>query len=158
MITALAACTTTETITCSDEHYFIATIGYTASELDTFELRWFERGSNFGKPAGTFLIVGNIPIETKGDTIVLREPGYSSPLPEGAQLFTYHHDMELYIPASGRTCRISNIQDEGEHHATVKKPRGARDVDGCENSILSYTLDGTQHTFAEYKPTVYISK
>ena len=153
-VVLLASCAKKKTVTCEDQSYMPATIGYTLQELDTVELRWFERGSGFTKPVDTFLMHNRNDIGGRNDTFFLPELRYSGLPPHGARLYTYHHDLEVYIPSVQRAHRISNIEHIGATSIEVR----AKSNFGCTNYLHAYTLDGARDTWVKEPTYIFMKK
>lgn len=142
-----SGCTVTDTISCFDEQYELATVGYAMQDVDTLEFRWFEKGSGFTKPLDTLRVYSNMH-NRHGDTIDINVVNNSGQPRPGERPLTYTQDAEVYLPAVGRAFRISELQDRGTHTVEIRHRKGVKvDVDACENSLIGYNLDGTRLTW-----------
>ncbi|MCD6063567.1 MAG: hypothetical protein K0R82_1478 [Flavipsychrobacter sp.] len=128
--------------------------GYSYAELDTISLRWYKPGSNFSQKTGeqqyildstakptslsSYYAVSN-DISKPTDSIRLCGLFYLRQVPDGNTA----DDVEIFIPVSNRTYRLSDIMLDGNYKNVLSHPCNKVPFStSCYRSIVSHKIDG----------------
>lgn len=139
----LAACCRKVNVSCYDERYSIAFVGYKPEEFKQTIITLHDKSTTSQKFIANFADSSDMYIN-KGDTIILR--GFFDNLGYG-QNFISFYDVEVYVPSSKKTYHITNVQDDNN----AQKVRTCGKSYYCKSRIISFKLDGQQQSFVEDK-------
>jgi hypothetical protein len=145
----LILCSCTKEYDCVDRQILPAFVGFAQADLDSIFLRKFQAGNNFQNLVEEYVVTGNnraqYIISNDTTTIILTD---------GVNDIRAGYDWQVFIPATNKTVRITEINSEKNK---VKCGSGIFSMDKfgcfCINKVFSLTQDNQDISFPNNSDT-----